>query len=179
MSKNVLVISTSLRKHSNSEILAQAFADGAKENGNNVEFISLKEKKIAYCRGCLACQRTKRCTIEDDAIEITEKMKNADVIVFATPIYYYGMSGQMKTLLDRANSLYDDNYHFREIYLISTAAMDDDSVPERTLVALGGWIACFNGVELKDSIFCGGCNEAGEVKNSEAVREAFDMGCTL
>jgi multimeric flavodoxin WrbA len=104
--KNILVISTSLRNGSNSEILADKFIEGALDNGNNVEKITLKNKKLNFCVGCLTCQRTLECIFKDDANQIVSKMKNADVLVFATPIYYYEMSGQMKTLLDRANPLY-------------------------------------------------------------------------
>lgn len=105
MSKQVLIISTSLRKNSNSEALADAFAKGAQSAGNHVEQVTLRDKALAFCKGCLACQTTGNCVIKDDAVSITEKMCSADVIVFATPIYYYEMSGQMKTLLDRANPL--------------------------------------------------------------------------
>ena len=102
MSKNVLVISTSIRPNSNSEMLANAFADGARTSGNDVEVVSLKDKTIGFCQGCLACQKLGRCVIKDDANEITEKMFSSDVIVWATPIYYYEMCGQMKTMIDRA-----------------------------------------------------------------------------
>ena len=63
MSKKVLVISTSLRKNSNSETLADAFLAGAKASGNQVEKSSLRGKKIAFCQGCLACQNTQKCVI--------------------------------------------------------------------------------------------------------------------
>ena len=89
MSKNILIINTSLRAKSNSEVLADAFAKGAKAAGNTVEVVSLKNKNIAFCMGCLACGTLGKCVIADDAIAITEKMKQADVIVWATPIYYY------------------------------------------------------------------------------------------
>ena len=62
------------------------------------------------------------CVINDDANEITEKILNADVVSWATPIYYYEMSGQMKTMIDRANSLYPRDYKFRDVYLLSVAA---------------------------------------------------------
>lgn len=101
MSKKVLVISTSLRRHSNSHALAEEFAKGAKEAGHQVELISLIGRQIEYCVGCLSCQRTGQCVIEDDANLIAEKMLKADVVCYATPIYYYEMAGQMKTLLDR------------------------------------------------------------------------------
>ena len=91
MSK-VLVISTSLRAKSNSDILTEQLITGAKAAGHEVEHISLKGKKIAFCIGCLACQKTQQCVIKDDGVEIAEKVKNADTLVFATPIYYYEMS---------------------------------------------------------------------------------------
>lgn len=106
MSKKVLVISTSLRRHSNSHALAEEFAKGAKEAGHQVELISLIGRQIEYCVGCLSCQRTGQCVIEDDANLIAEKMLKADVVCYATPIYYYEMAGQMKTLLDRMNPLF-------------------------------------------------------------------------
>lgn len=93
MAKNILILSASLRAGSNSETLANAFADGARAAGHAVEVVSLRGKNIAFCRGCLACQTLGRCVIDDDAVAITEKMQHADVIVFATPIYYYEMSG--------------------------------------------------------------------------------------
>ena len=107
--KNVLIISTSLRGGSNSELLAKECAKGAEEAGNRVELLSLKSKKIQYCIGCLACIKTGKCVQKDDAPEIVEKLRRADVLVFATPIYYYEMCGQMKTLLDRMNPLYSSD----------------------------------------------------------------------
>ena len=106
MNKNVLVVSSSLRSHSNSERLADEFVRGVQESGNYAEHISLRDKTIHFCKGCLTCQESQRCVIHDDADMIVQKMRTADVIVFATPIYYYEMSGQMKTLLDRANPLF-------------------------------------------------------------------------
>ena len=92
MEKNILVISFSLRKRSNSELLADSFIDGAKAAGHHVEKISIRDKRIGFCRGCLACQHTGRCVIGDDGNDIAGKMLAADVLVFATPIYYYEMS---------------------------------------------------------------------------------------
>ena len=125
MSKNVLVISTSLRSQSNSEALADSFLAGARSAGNHVEKVTLKGKTLGFCNGCLTCQKTQKCVIQDDAAIIIEKMCGADVIVFATPIYYYEMSGQMKTLLDRANPLFSSDYSFREIYMLTAAAEDE------------------------------------------------------
>lgn len=120
-----MLLKTSLRLNSNSDQLADAFIQSAKESGNDVIEISLKDKKIAFCKGCLSCQKLGHCVIDDDANIITEKIKQADVVVWVTPIYYYEMSGQMKVMIDRANSLYTSNYQFRDVYLLSTAAENE------------------------------------------------------
>lgn len=176
MAKNVLIISTSLRNRSNSQALADAFLAGAKDAGNLTEKITLQEKCLAFCKGCLACQKLKKCVIQDDAGEIVEKMRRADVIAFATPIYYYEMSGQMKTLLDRANSLYASDYAFRDIYMLSTAAENAETVPERAISGLQGWIACFEKAALTGTVFAGGVNGAGEIFGHPALESAYAMG---
>lgn len=176
MSKKVLVISTSFRKNSNSETLADEFARGAKEAGHEVEKINLADKKIGFCKGCFACLKTGRCVIQDDAPDIVEKMHDAEVIAFATPIYYYEMSGQMKTLLDRANPLYDSDYAFGDIYLLSAAAEDEAGVDSRAVNGLEGWIACFGRAHLKGTVFAGGVNEAGDIKGHKSLEEAYEAG---
>ena len=176
MSKNVVVISTSLRRNSNSHALAEAFAKGAREAGNQVEEISLAGKKIAFCMGCLACQKLGHCVIKDDALEIEPKVLNADVVVWATPIYYFEMSGQMKTLIDRLNSMYPKDYKFRDIYFLASAAEEGDYVPERAMAGLQGWIDCYEKAKLKGSVFCGGVNAPGDIAGNAKLQEAFEMG---
>ena len=179
MSK-VLVITTSLRAKSNSDILAEKLIAGAKDAGHEVEQISLKGKTIKYCIGCLACQKTQKCIQKDDAIEIAEKMKNADMLVFVTPIYYYEMSGQMKTLLDRMNPLYSSDYKFRKVYLLSVAAEDEKTTPEKAVSGLQGWVDCFEKAELAGSLFCGGINDAGEANGKKVEQdEAYQFGNSL
>lgn len=179
MNKKVLVISTSLRNRSNSERLSDSFLEGAKVAGNKVEKISLRDKSIAFCKGCLACQTLHSCVIKDDAIEIAEKMEQADIIVFATPIYYYEMCGQMKTLLDRVNSLYSSNYAFRDIYFLSAAAEDGKGVDEGALHGMKGWIACFERAQLAGTVFAGGVNGVDEMEGHPALKQAYDMGAAI
>ena len=176
MAKRVLVISTSLRGNSNSDVLAKAFAKGAKEAGNEVAEISLKDKNIGFCKGCLACLKLGHCVIKDDAVKIAEQMHDADVIVFSTPIYYYEMAGQMKTLLDRANCLYGTDYVFKEIYMLSTAAEDEEYVDSRAVNGLEGWIACFERAKLAGTVFAGGVDEAGTITGHPSLEESFRMG---
>ena len=179
MSK-VLIITTSLRAKSNSDVLAERLLAGAKDAGHDVEMISLKGKTIKFCIGCLACQKTQQCVLKDDAVAIAEKVKNADTLVFVTPIYYYEMSGQMKTLLDRMNPLYPSDYKFRKVYLLSVAAEDEEQTPEKAVNGLQGWVDCFEKAELVGSLFCGGINNAGEaIEKKEEQNEAYQFGKSL
>ena len=174
--KRVIVISTSLRRGSNSDMLADQFVLGAKAAGHDVEKISLVGKSICFCRGCLACQKLGRCVIDDDANGIMEKVKNAEVVVWATPIYYYGMSGQMKTLIDRMNAMYELDYHFRDVYLLTTAADDEEQTPKRAETGLTGWTDCYPKSRLAGTLFCGGVNYAREIEGNPKLQEAFELG---
>lgn len=180
MKKKVVIISTSFRVNSNSEILAKECEKGAKEAGNTVEFISLKNKEIKYCLGCLVCQNTGSCVIKDDVLNIMEKVKEADVLVFATPIYYYEMSGQMKTLLDRLNPLYASNYKFRDIYMIATAAENEENTFDKAYNGLQGWVDCFGKAKLKGKVTGGGMDTAKTaINHSNIMEKAYDLGKNL
>ncbi len=174
--KKVIVISTSLRHGSNSDLLANQFVLGAKEAGNDVEKISLVGKNIQFCKGCLACQKLGRCVIGDDVNSIMEKVLRAEVVVWATPIYYYEMSGQMKTLIDRMNAMYEQDYSFRDVYLLTTAAEDDEQTPKRAETGLTGWIDCYPKSRLAGTLFCGGVNDAREIEGNPKLQEAFELG---
>ncbi len=176
MSKNILVISTSPRKGGNSETLADEFIRGAKEAGNQVEKVCLYDKTIGFCKGCLACLKSQRCVIHDDADIIAQKMKEADVLVFATPIYYYEMSGQMKTMLDRANPLYDSDYRFREVYLLTAAAEEEESTTEGAVKGLSGWIRCFPKAHFVGTVFGGGADAVGTIHGNPALDQAYEIG---
>lgn len=176
MGKNILVISTSPRKGGNSETLADEFVRGAREAGNQVEKICLYDKAIGFCKGCLACLKSHRCVIHDDADIIAQKMKEADVLVFATPIYYYEMCGQMKTMLDRANPLYDSDYRFRDVYLLASAAEKEESAVDGAVKGLSGWIACFPKAHFSGIVFGGGADAAGTIIGNPALDQAYKMG---
>lgn len=179
MAKKVLVISTSLRSNSNSEKLAEAFADGAKAAGNEVEMVSLRGKNINFCKGCLACQKIGHCVINDDANAITEKMLEAEVIVWATPVYYYEMSGQMKTIIDRANPLFPKGYKFRDVYLLTTGAENEPDLDEGAVHGLKGWIACYEKARLAGKICAFGVTDPGDIRENDKLTEAYEMGKAL
>lgn len=176
MSKKVLVISSSPRIGGNSDVLAEAFVKGAAEAGHDVEKINLAGKTIEFCKGCFVCMTTKRCVIRDDADQIEQKMQDADVLVFASPIYYYEMCGQLKTMLDRGNPLYTTDYKFRDVYFLSTAAENEAFVPQRALSGVEGWVACFPKARLAGSVFAGGITNMGEIAGHPSLETAYEMG---
>lgn len=174
--KKVIVISTSLRRGSNSDMLADKFVEGAKAAGNDVEKISLIGKEIQFCKGCFGCQKLGRCVIKDDVNDIMAKVLGADVVCWATPIYYYEMSGQMKTLIDRMNAMYPLDYKFRDVYMLSTAHEDEADTPKRAEAGLTGWIDCFPESRLAGTLFCGGVNAPREIEGNLKLQDAFEMG---
>ena len=174
--KRVIVISTSLRRGSNSDMLADKFVEGAKVAGNDVEKISLVGKEIQFCMGCMGCQKLGRCVIKDDVNDIMAKVLEADVVVWATPIYYYEMSGQMKTLIDRMNAMYPLEYKFRDVYLLTTAAEDGEGTPKRAEAGLMGWIDCYPKSRLAGTLFCGDVPMPHSIDGNSKLQEAYELG---
>ena len=174
--KKIVIISTSLRPGSNSHALAERFTEGAKAAGNEVELISLRGKEIRFCIGCLSCQKTGACIFKDDVPAIMDSVLEADVVCWATPIYYYEMSGQMKTLIDRMNAMYPKDYRFRDVYFLTTAAEDGEETPKRAESGLQGWIDCYEKSTFKSHLFCGGVNVPGDIGGNSKLQEAFELG---
>ncbi|MDY5660508.1 MAG: flavodoxin family protein [Sodaliphilus sp.] len=174
--KKVIVISTSLRAGSNSDMLADKFIEGALAVGNEVEKITLSGKSIGFCKGCLACQKLGKCVIDDDANAIMQKVLEADVVCWATPIYYYEMSGQMKVLIDRMNAMYSLDYKFRDVYMLTTAAEDEPEVPKRAEAGLTGWIDCYPKSRLAGTLFCGGVDAPRTIEGNAKLQEAYQLG---
>ena len=116
------------------------------------------------------------CVQKDDIADIMAKVKNAEVIVYATPIYYYEMCGQMKTLLDRLNPLYSADYLFRDIYyMIATAAENDESAFEKAYNGLQGWVDCFEKASLKGMVGGGGIDVANTAEDHVGRKMAQEM----
>ena len=177
MSKRILVLSTSPRIGGNSETLADVFIKGAEEAGHETKKICLYDKKIEFCKGCLGCQTTGKCILRDDAERIIAQMKAMDVLVFATPIYFYEMSGQKKTLLDRTNPLFPAEYEFRDIYLLATSADEEESSMEAAVKGLEGWISCFEKSRLAGVVRGTGADKKGAIEEcGEALSAAYEMG---
>jgi len=144
MNKKVLIISSTPRKGGNSDILCDEFAVGAKEAGNKVEKVRIADKKIGYCTGCYACQKTGACAIKDDAKKVIGKMMAADVIVLASPVYFYSISAQLKALFDRTVVVYP-NLTNKKFYFLLTMADTNRKMFDGALAAMRGFLACYEG----------------------------------
>ena len=176
--KKITVISSSLRKNSNSEILANEFIKGAKENDNEINFINLKDIKMGFCMGCLACQKTHKCVLKDGVTkELLKEICDSDVLVFVTPVYYYAVSGQLKTFIDRMNPMYSMDYKFKDIYVISTAAEDEIRNFKGVKEDIKGFVDCYEGTKVKSTLFAGGLEKPSDVKKRKGLlKKAYEMG---
>ena len=175
--KKLLLISSSPRRAGNSDLLCDQFMKGAINAGHQAEKIFLAAKKVHYCTGCGACANgTRPCVQNDDVAEILEKMVEADVIVLATPVYFYTMCAQLKTLIDRSCPRYTAISN-KEFYFILTAADTNRAAMNRTLESLRGFTEdCLENSREKGIVFGLGVMDRGEVKETPAYREAFEMG---
>ena len=177
MSKKVLIIASSPRRNGNSEILADEFAAGAISAGHAVEKITLAGKKINFCTACYACHNG-TCCYHDDAPAIVEKMLTADVIVLATPVYFYTMCAQLKALIDRSVMVYPRITN-KEFYYLMTMAETDEKMFTGTVEALRGFAACCPDSVEKGIIAVPGVYEAGTIKGNPLLAKARQMGAEV
>ncbi len=174
MSKKVLIISGSPREGGNSDILCEQFKKGAQEAGNEVEKVSLQQLTIKSCLACYGCRGTKTCVQKDDMAALLDKMVRADVLVLATPVYFYSMDGQMKIMIDRTLPRYTEIQN-KDVYFIATAAAGRRAM-ERTMQALRGLTDCLPHARVKAEIYGEGVYQKGEVEHTPAFREAYEAG---
>ena len=175
MNKKVLIISSSPRKNGNSDLLCDEFLKGALEAGHKAKKISLCDKKIKCCKACDVCQKGKPCVIDDDMEKILQKMIGADVIVLATPVYFYTMSAQLKTLIDRTYAQYIEIID-KEFYFILTAADEEERNMQRAIESLRAFTFCLTGAKEKGIICATGIWKKGDVKDSKYMKMAFERG---
>lgn len=176
MSKNVLILSGSPRKGGNSDLLCDEFLRGAREEGHRAEKIFLRDKKVAPCNACYYCKQSGgKCAIRDDMAEILDKMQAADVIVMASPVYFYSIDAQMKAVIDRSLARWT-NIPNKEFYFIMTAAEESETVMHCTLECFRGFTSCLKGAKEMGYIEAKGVYEAGAARNTRYMREAYEMG---
>jgi multimeric flavodoxin WrbA len=178
MSKKVLILSSSPRKQGNSNALCDRFMEGAIEASHQVEKVVLAEKKINYCTGCYACSKNGKCAQKDDMAQILDSMVAADVIVMATPVYFYTMCAQMKTVIDRTVARYTKIAN-KSFYFIVTAADSNKATLERTIEGFRGFTSCLPGAKEKGVVYGAGAWEIGDIQTSRAMKQAYEMGKAL
>lgn len=179
MGRKVLILSGSPRKNGNSDVLCDEFARGAIESGNHVEKIRVSEKNISYCKACYYCKEYNgKCVIKDDMAEVLQKMIDSDVIVLATPVYFYSIVAQLKTVIDRTVARWLEVKN-KEFYYIITCADSEAESTEPTLECLRGYALCVEGAIEKDIILGTGVYEKDEIKKNQAMKKAYNVGLNV
>lgn len=176
MSKQVLILSGSPRKGGNSDILCDAFAKGAAEAGHQVEKLRVAEKRVHPCSACYHCRdHGGECVYRDDMAVILQKMIDADVLVLASPVYFYSMDAQLKALIDRTVCRWTE-VKDKEFYYIVTAADKEAEAAQTTLACMRGYADCVQGARERGVLLGMGVYEKGAIDDSPVLQEAFVMG---
>ncbi|MFV0361906.1 MAG: flavodoxin family protein [Suipraeoptans sp.] len=177
--KKVLILSSSPRKNGNSNILCEQFSKGAAKAGHSIEKIDVHNLKINYCTGCSVCQSNGgSCVFNDDMNNVLEKMIRADVIVLATPVYFYSMTASLKALIDRTFSAFM-KMSGKDFYYIVTCGGNMPYYLKSTLACLKGFVACCPDSNEKGVVYGHNAMEAGAVESLPVMQEAYKMGKSI
>ena len=176
MGKKVLILSGSPRKGGNSDLLCDEFLRGAREAGHSVEKIRVAERKVAPCSACYYCRKSGGvCARKDDMAEILQKMVDADVLVLASPVYFYSIDAQLKAVIDRTVARWLE-VKDKEFYYIVTMADEAPASADTTLACFRGYADCVEGAVERGAIIGSGVYEPGKVKDTPAMKRAYEMG---
>jgi len=178
MSKRILILSSSPRKRGNSNALCDRFMEGAIEAKHQVEKVVLAEKTVNYCTGCYACRKNGKCAQKDDMAQILDSMIAADTIVLATPVYFYSMCAQMKTVIDRTVARYT-KIAKKDFYFIVTAADSKKAAMEPAIAGFRAFTSCLPGAKEKGIVYGTGAWEIGDILTRPAMKQAYEMGKAL
>ena len=181
MSKNIIILNGSPRKNGNTSALTAEFTRGALESGNAVNEFHLNDMNIHGCLGC--CRGGKNpaspCVQKDDMDKIYPAYKAADVVVLATPLYYWTISGQLKTAFDRlfAVAECDPNYTNPKKQTVLLMAAEGDEFKEclywyDRLDKHLGW-------KSLGKVLCGGVMSVGDIKGRKELTQAYDLGKSI
>ena len=176
---NILILSGSPRRGGNTELLVEAFVKGASQK-HHVEVVSVHDYKVNPCMGCNACFKNENnaCIQKDDMPLIYEKMAVADMLVIASPVYFYGLSAQLKAVIDRFHNPIRDTYHIKKTALLLVGAA---SLPELFDGILAQYQLCLNFFKLEDAgrVLVRGVKDKGDIRNADALHEAFHLGSNV
>jgi multimeric flavodoxin WrbA len=174
---NILILSGSPRKGGNTELLVEAFAKGAAKH--HVEIISVRDVKVNPCLGCNACFKTNGiCAQKDDMAFIYEKMSQTDMLVIASPVYFYGISAQLKAIIDRFHNPIRDSFHIKKMALLLVGAA---TLPELFNAILTEYNLCLNFFNIEDvgKVLVRGVKDKGDIKDTGALNEAYTLGLSI
>ena len=176
---NILILSGSPRKGGNTELLAEAFAKGVAEH-HHVEMVSVRDVKVNPCLGCNACFKNEShtCAQKDEMPAIYEKMDQADMLVIASPVYFYGISAQLKAVIDRFHNPIRDTFHIKKMALLLVGGA---SLPELFDAILAEYNLCLKFFDIEDvgKVLVRGVKDKGDIKNTDALNEAYLLGCSI
>lgn len=174
----ILILTGSPRRNGNTDRLAQSFAKGAEES-NQVEIVSVCDYKVNPCIGCNSCfsREGNRCFQNDDMTAIYEKLSQADILIIASPIYFYGISSQLKAIIDRLHTPLRNSFNIKKLGLILVGAA---TLPELFDAIITQYRLVLNFFKLEDagSVLVRGAKEKGEV-SEEDLKKAFELGKSL
>lgn len=173
---NILILSGSPRKGGNTDLLVEAFVKGASPK-HQVEVISVHDYKINPCIGCNSCfaREDYKCCQKDDMQIVYEKMANAEMLVIASPVYFYGLSAQLKAVIDRFHNPIRDTFHIHKMALLLVGAA---SLPELFDSILTQYELCLKFFKLEDMgrVLVRGAKDKGDVKNGDSLKLAQELG---
>ena len=176
---NILILSGSPRKGGNTDLLVEAFVKGASQK-HHIEVVSVHDYKVNPCMGCNACFKSEgnSCVQKDDMPLIYEKMAVADMLVIASPVYFYGLSAQLKAVIDRFHNPIRDTYHIKKTALLLVGAA---SLPELFDGILAQYRLCLNFFKLEDAgrVLVRGVKDKGDIQNTEAIQKANELGLNI
>lgn len=176
MNKKVLILAGSPRIGGNSDLLCDEFERGALSSNNQVEKINVATKNIRPCSACYFCANNNgKCLHDDDMKEILDNIIEADVLVLASPVYFYSISAQLKAVIDRTVARWTEIKN-KEVYYIVTMADDDLTSANTTIACLKGFTDCIEGAIEKGTIIGGGAYNPRDVLNTDVMSKAYMMG---
>ena len=175
----IIVLMGSPNRKGSTSILVDSFVKGAQESGHNCEIIDVCHMDIHPCTGCVRCGYEGPCVQKDDVEIIRGKLLSADMVVFATPLYYYGMSAQLKTVVDRFCA-YNSSLHSRHLKsALLTVAWNADDWTFDALTAHYRTLVRYINFEDRGMVLGYGCGTPLMTKRSRYVEEAYRLGKDL
>ncbi len=176
---NILVIKSSPHKHGSSNLLADAFIKGAKEAGHKITEFDAGHAKLHPCLGCEACGMSGPCVQKDDMTELRRLLLEADMAVFVTPLYYFGVSAQLKMVIDRFYSFNGKLSSKGLKTALIVAAWDNADWTMKDIQAHYETICRYMNFENMGEILGGGCGTVGMTKASGYPEKAYEFGKSL